>query len=349
MTSSRGRFRIHVTRTGYLFILLCLGIGIASLNTGNNLLYLIFAMMLSFLILSGLLSNNTLARLWVHPRFPARIFAKQPVPVRLELENKKRFFPSFCLSLDLAAQGIEKRGKPFVIKVPPGGSASVTDHIVFPLRGRRKLPPYSVETSYPFGLIRKYFPLPSEGDTVVYPALAPIEFWLEADRRLHGEFLSGQKGGETNPYGIRDYVHGDPARLIHWKSSAKQGSWKSREFEKEKKLRVVVDVRLLPQSESEPEWLERAISVAASLILMLSRRGFEIVLRLNGDRVIAEGKGYLDAYLTALALARAPIEGNRPEAFRDIPEVHSVVVVTDAPSHGSGGEWVIGRERLQAA
>jgi hypothetical protein len=32
------RFRIRITRVGWLFISFCLGIGVAGLNTGNNLL-----------------------------------------------------------------------------------------------------------------------------------------------------------------------------------------------------------------------------------------------------------------------------------------------------------------------
>lgn len=297
----RRGFRIQITRVGYLFILLCLGVGVAGLNTGNNLLYLIFSMMLSFLILSGLLSNNSLWDLRVHATFPDRIFAKQSVAVKLELENRKRRLPSFSITLKTQEGGIESRSPVFLMKIPPLGRAGVVDHLAFPHRGKQALPDYQVETSYPFGLIRKYLPVPSEGETIVYPELLSVDPWIDADRRLHGEYLSGQTGGAANPYGIRDFAPGDAARLIHWKSSARLGTLKSREFEKEKRLRIELQLRL--SLNAEAEMTEKAVSATASLLLTLSGRGYEVSLQINGTKIEPTGRGYLDAYLTALALA----------------------------------------------
>jgi uncharacterized protein (DUF58 family) len=322
-------FRIEITRTGWLFIFLCLGIGIASLNTGNNLLYLVFGMMLSFLILSGILSNNTLSSLFLVPRFPSRIFANEAVAVRMELANRKRRFPSFSLSLYPQGDRVEACDRAFILKIPPNGTVSAVHHIRFPKRGWTQFPPYRVETSYPFGLIKKFLTVPCDGETIVYPALVPIGDWLSGDHRLPGERLSGQKGESANPYGIRDFVYGDPARIIHWKSTAKSGSWKVKEFEREKRMKVTIDVRLSEASVSEETTREKAISTAASLVTELPSRGFEIGLRLNGKTVEGEGRSYVDAYLTALALAEPP---DRVETFRLSPdEMETTIVVSDLP------------------
>lgn len=342
------KLRIQITRTGWLFILFCLGIGIAALNTGNNLLYLIFGMMLSFLILSGILSNSTLWALRVVPQFPWRIFAQETIPVRMNLTNQKKRFPSFALSLFPQSDWVEACDRAFILKIPPGDSASTTHHVRFPLRGKIRFPPYRVETAYPFGLIKKFLTIPSDGETIVYPALIPVDSWLASDHRFHGEYLSGQKGDSANPYGIRDFVYGDSARVIHWKSSAKSGTWKAKEFEREKRMRVIVDLRLAGHSESEMSYREKAVSMAASLITTLPSFGFEIALRVNGKQVEGEGQRYLDAYLTALALASPPdkVDFRGPTT----EESETTLVVSDLPRKSlPTSSWVtVGREELSA-
>lgn len=343
-------FKIQITRTGYLFIILCLAIGIAGLNTGNNLLYLIFGMMCSFLILSGLLSNNTLTNLKIFPRFPTRIFAQDFVPVRLDLSNQKRFFPSFAVALVPKDPGIQNRGKAFVLKVLPQGKTSTVQRISFANRGQQSLPKYQAETSYPFGLIKKYISIGSQGDTIVFPKLVPIQSILSISAQTLGEYLSGQKGGASNPYGIRDYVPGDPARFIHWKTSAKRGEWKVKEFEREKRMNMILDVHLAQKKSSQDKWLECALSVAASLLIKLASEGFELHLRLNGKNIKQKGHGFLDAYLASLALAQPPANGHKSDPLPFSFENNSWILVTDLPrSHVSQhADLVIAREELES-
>jgi uncharacterized protein (DUF58 family) len=344
-----GRFRIHITRVGWLFLLLCLGIGAAALNTGNNLLYLIFGMMCSFLILSGILSNNTLNRVVIVPHFPARIFATDLLPVHIDLVNLKRRFPSFALLLSPASKDVEAPDKAFVLKLHKGERVSVANHIRFPKRGRSKLPDYEVETDYPFGLIRKAITIPSEGDAVVYPAIVPIESWIALDHRAHGDFLSNWKGESSNPYGLRKYVYGDHIRFVHWKTSAKLGRWMVKEFEREKRMKVSLDVRLARTSESQPVFLEKALSAAASLLLSLAARGFEMSLTLNGQPVETRGAVYLDTYLTALALAEPPSD-NSPRISGTRLSAESSVLVSDLPASRFQEPTLltIAREQLEA-
>ena len=51
---------LRATRAGWCFVAIIFGVGFAALNTGNNLLYLVFALMLAFLVLSGVLSEASL-------------------------------------------------------------------------------------------------------------------------------------------------------------------------------------------------------------------------------------------------------------------------------------------------
>src|SRR3974390_1517621 len=53
----RASFDYDVTRAGIVYALVTLVIGIAALNTGNNLLYIIVAAMLAAILVSGLVSS----------------------------------------------------------------------------------------------------------------------------------------------------------------------------------------------------------------------------------------------------------------------------------------------------
>ncbi len=325
----RGNFRIKITRTGYFFIALCLGVGIAGLNTGNNLLYLVFGSMLSFIILSGLLSNNTLTKLTIIPFFPKRVFAKEPVSIHFDLKNQKKFFPSFALTLIPISNGMLDTEKTFVLKVLPQKTILAIGHFCFPTRGLKKLPSYRIQTTYPFGLIRKYLMVDTTEEIIVYPAILSTESIFALNYQYLGEYLSGQKGGSLNPYGIRDFVFGDSFRFVHWKTTAKQGKFKIKEFEHEKRMRVTIDVWLAPQKISDPKLLEKAISVAASLLVHLPTYGFEIDLNLNGKPVDVSGRSYLDSYLSVLALANPP--EHHQTIARTTDDHRSIFVVSDLP------------------
>ena len=55
-----------VTSEGVQFLLFTMAIGIAAINTGNNLFYLLLAMMLSLVLISGIAAEYCLRRLEFH-------------------------------------------------------------------------------------------------------------------------------------------------------------------------------------------------------------------------------------------------------------------------------------------
>ena len=90
---------IHLTTEGIRFLLLTLAIGIAAINTGNNLFYLLLAMMLSLIVLSGLLSEQCVRRLEFHRHVPEYFFANETAIVTLWVANRKSYFASMSLRL----------------------------------------------------------------------------------------------------------------------------------------------------------------------------------------------------------------------------------------------------------
>jgi uncharacterized protein (DUF58 family) len=109
MERLRESFDYEVTRTGIVYVLVTLVIGIAALNTGNNLLYIVVAAMLAAILVSGLVSAWGLRWLELDIRVPEHVFAGRAVPGRIVLRNPRRFLPSFSVRV-LSTR--KKRKKP---------------------------------------------------------------------------------------------------------------------------------------------------------------------------------------------------------------------------------------------
>src|SRR6266705_4643104 len=88
----------EVTRAGVLYAIVVLLIGIAALNTGNNLLYIIVAAMLAAIAVSGIASALCLRRLELDLKIPEHIFAGTQVPATVCVRNPRRWVPSLSIS-----------------------------------------------------------------------------------------------------------------------------------------------------------------------------------------------------------------------------------------------------------
>jgi len=97
MERLRESFDYDVTRAGIVYVLVTLVIGIAALNTGNNLLYIVVAAMLAAIVVSGYISAWVLRYLELDMHLPEHVFAGRPVLGRIVLRNERRRFPSFSI------------------------------------------------------------------------------------------------------------------------------------------------------------------------------------------------------------------------------------------------------------
>jgi uncharacterized protein (DUF58 family) len=93
----RESFDYDVTRAGIIYVLVTLVIGIAALNTGNNLLYIVVAAMLAAIMVSGHVSALVLRCLELDIHLPEHVFAGRPVLGRIILRNPRRVLPSFSI------------------------------------------------------------------------------------------------------------------------------------------------------------------------------------------------------------------------------------------------------------
>jgi len=95
----RDAFDYDVTRVGIVYVVVVLLIGIAALNTGNNLLYIVVAAMLAAILVSGFASALVLRDLELDVHLPEHVFAGRAMLGRIVLRNPRRWLPSFSVNV----------------------------------------------------------------------------------------------------------------------------------------------------------------------------------------------------------------------------------------------------------
>ena len=88
-----------VTGEGIWYSIAVLIIGIAAVNTGNNLLYIVVSAMMAAIVVSGVASASVLRGLELDVSVPAHVFAGSSALARLTLHNRRRRAPSFSVSV----------------------------------------------------------------------------------------------------------------------------------------------------------------------------------------------------------------------------------------------------------
>lgn len=304
---------LKVTREGKWFIGILFLIGIAAINTGNNLLYLIVATLLSLITVSGVISESTLKGVSIKREFPAHVFRGSPVPVRVTVENRKRFFPSFSFRVTEEPLPFLQSAPAYFLRVGPGGHAQAVPRYTFSQRGVHRLEKVTVATRFPFGLFLKGKQEDAPEMVTVYPAIRKIRT-KDLFSRLHGaeDLSSKRKGSGVQLWGLRDYTLSDDSRHIHWKSSARTSRLFTKEFESEKELRATV----ILENHGRPGTIfESVAEQAASIASVLIERGYSVGLKtIESELPPGKGPAQLFRILTALAVA-APTGGpGKPSA-----------------------------------
>jgi uncharacterized protein (DUF58 family) len=304
---------LRPTREGWWFIAAAFVMGLAATNTGNNLLYLLFAMLLGFIIISGLLSEQAHRGLTMRRSLPGAVHAGAPAYFALALANRKRRVPSFSLHLEEADPASGEKRHHYLVRLGPGEGTTWTYPLVFPRRGRHRLPGYRVWTRFPFGLFTKATRLREQGEVLVLPAVRPLDGPPAGSAWGAGERPRPRRGRGTDLHELREFRDGDDPRLIHWKSTARTGRLILRELEEEeaRRLRLVVED---PAPGTPEDAVERDISLAASLAAHWAQRGAEVQLVLpDGETPWGSHPRHLRLILEALALF-LPLPGRRGRA-----------------------------------
>jgi uncharacterized protein (DUF58 family) len=299
---------LRFTREGKYFVALCLGIGFAAINTGNNLLFLVLGMMLALIIGSGVLSEVSLRTLSAERQIPDRVFANRPFLMGISLHNGKRRLPSFSVEVEdvLAERSLDK--KCYFLKVPAGRQQHTSYRHTFARRGLYRFSGFRISTKFPFALFRKSRSATSVVEVVVLPAVYPVLPPGPQATDL-GEIWASRSGRRGDFHSLRQYQAGDDPRGIHWRKSARLGRLMVRINEEPTSRRIAILLDNLSHTPApapaEVERQEQAVSQAASLAVHYIKRGY--VVRLV-TRTVSVGPGVGQPHLTCLLRALALLE-----------------------------------------
>jgi len=335
-----------VSREGWIYFAGLLLVALAALNTGNNLLFLILASLIALILMSGILSSISLSGIEMRLALPEHIFAGQPIRAQVELENQKLTLPSFSLRVEAeqeknssAATILEK--PVYFPYLPRQDRVQQIVPMKFPRRGVYHQDAFRIVTRFPFGFLQKARRLDLKTEALVYPSVDPTAEYRDVLPVLQGALESVVKGRGQDLYGVRDYIHTDSARLVHWKATARSGSLMVREFTREEDSRVllVLDPHAAETEKSaatsQPiinERFERAVALCANIAWHFYQANAMLQFRsVDFDTPLAPAERNIFRILRHLALVLPlPLDPEQKliGELASVPELFKIIVTS---------------------
>lgn len=341
------KIEYKISREGWIYLGGLLLVALAALNTGNNLLFLILASLIAIVLMSGILSSVTLSGVEMRLALPEHIFAGQPVRATVELENQKLTLPSFSLRIE----AVHEKGAPaaamfeqpvYFPYLPKQDCVQQSVPITFARRGVYRQDAFRIVTRFPFGFLQKARRLNLKTEALVYPSVEPTAEYMEVLPVIQGALESLSRGRGQDLYALRDYVHTDSARLVHWKATARSGSLMVREFTREEDSRVllVLDPHSTATESSAAklhssavlERFERAVTICANLAWHFYQGNSMLQFRSVGiDEPLAPAEEIIFKILRHLALAQPLPHDADQKLLNELaasPDIFKIVVTS---------------------
>ncbi len=294
--------RLSLTGLGAQYLLSLLAVGAFSINTGNNLLYLVFSLMLGLFLVSGILSRRALQGLRVLDLEEGNLFARVRGGLKLRLQDPGRGrIRGLELHLELEDATVEPS---FLGAASRTGETLVVLHARVDRRGWVRARRLEFRTRFPFGLLEKSRFVDLDHTLLALPhprtpTARPARWRGEGQRTLPRE-------GSSSPEGARPLRLGDAPGRVHWKRTAQRSQPWVRTFEEERPMGLHLRLDLLAWGPGRP--FERELERLSGAVLQarLQKRG--ISLELHGTDGIREVHGHTPCW-RALALVQAAGSG----------------------------------------
>lgn len=288
---------MKTTREGRRFLLATALIAVAAVNTGNNLIYLIFSLMLSFVLLAVVMLRINLSGIALAVSIDHPVFAGEQTCAFFTILNRKKLIPKY--SLRVIAPGTSS--PVYCAFIPQKDSVKKEIKIIFDKRGLYTYGDFFIQSGFPFILFEKSTALKVSGEVLVYPSLMDVEQVIPDITGQEGFSIRMTTGTGNDVHSIREFRYGDDWRNMHWKASAKASSLMVKEYSLTdiRKITLIID-NLQP---SQEEVFEKTLSLAGSLARYFLDSGY-FVRVLSCKKVIPFGNGgeHLFKVLDILAL-----------------------------------------------
>ncbi len=324
LVQSEPRQQHRLTRLGLHFLFVGTFSVLGGALRGLNLLLLLAGGLMAALLVQWRWSRRSIEVLSLRRRIPPEAFVGKPFRIRFRLTNHARFLPVWLLRVDDEIRPVDggagSMASTGISVVPAGRTQTPSYGCVVTRRGRYRLGPSSVVTSFPLCLMTSRLVMDDQVELDVYPRLLELSrSWRSRLlTRTEGAVASARRSGpaEGEFFGLREWQPGDHPRLIHWRTTARIGEPAVRQFEQQRRFDVclLVDALRSPAAGRVPatrgefetsgeaheyavggedEILETAISLAATLLVHLvatpSNRTILAVASRDAEAVIGGG------------------------------------------------------------
>lgn len=301
--------RLSLTGLGGQYLLVLLAVGAFSVNTGNNLLYLVFSLMLGLFLVSGILSRRALQGLRLTGLEEGNLFARVRGGLRLRLQDGGRGRLR-GLELHLVMEdGTVEPG--FLGRANRQGETTVVLQARAAHRGWTRLRTLEYRTRFPFGLLEKsrFVELNQPVLVLPHPRTPPAR---PASWRGEGSRTLAQEG-TSSPEGARPLRLGDSPGRVHWKRTAQRSQPWVRTFEEERPMGLHLRLDLTAWGPGRP--FERELERLSGAVLQARLQKRDISLEVQTPEGLREVHGHTPCWRTlALAQAAGTGEGAAPEA-----------------------------------
>ncbi len=155
-------------------------------------------------------------------------------------------------------------------------SSATTVDVAIPTRRRGivSVGPVRTVRADPLGLVRRELEWTDRAELVVHPHTVSVPSTSTGlIRDLEGSPTRDLTSSDVAFHALREYQSGDDRRHIHWKSTARTGTYMVRQFEQTRRSHLVVGLSLCTADFSSEEEFELAVSVAGSLGVRAVRDG----------------------------------------------------------------------------
>ena len=312
----------------------------AASNTMAGWLYVISGVTLAMLGMAALLPARSLQPLQVRRRPIQPVSVGDQLTIELEIENPADQPKTLLQVLDILPF-VLGQPTPHAIEVIPSQGIYL-DIYYHPTqqRGVYRWNEVELRTAAPLGLFWCRRSRSAKATAIVYPTVLPLTTCPLVDRMGQQESPQfyeskrSQMATEGITRTLRPYRHGDPTRLIHWRTSARYGEFRVRELEistGSQEITICLDSAATWQHSD----FEQAVIAAASLYFYASKRQLNVKLWTAGTGEVGSSRGVLEAL--------AGVNAGEDVAF-DLPRVPLIWLSQNPGSLSSlppGSRWVL--------
>jgi len=343
--------RYHVHWPGIFAIGLTVLLMLGAINSQNNLLFIVFGLVMSSIVVSGILSGTMLMGISAS-RVPSPMIAVgESGAIEYTITNKGRILPAFALLVrEIEPPSDSTRVRPgtrartlpaFARCIHPGHSARIRAETLGLARGAVPLVGIEISTSFPFGIFRKSIRFADRTELLIAPTTRSIpasDLDAITGRLRAGSSPRPRAGRGLDFFGLRDYVPGDSPKRLAWKAWARTDQIVVHQAadEPSRSVRIVL---ALDHADGDPA-CERAISEAASIALGFAGAGTsaELIIAGRGITVPIDGPRTRNRVLSTLARlnlaeSSAPLGAGAPRG-PDLIVVPSGPIARSKAPHG---------------